>query len=434
MTSPETSAAALPSPTVIRNVVMPADKAQDWDLQHAHAQIHLDRLRGNLAAVRAALRPGIRVFAVVKADAYGLGLPQVALELSEAGIDGFVVSTTSEGLALRRLGLTQEVLVLGPVLEEEVATLMAYQLSITLVSMDQLEWAEREAARQGARARVHIRVDLGLGGQGLDPQLLLALLGRLRSHPRLEWASLFVQQAGGYRADAVLMQQERARLEALLHSVRQAGFEPPLVHSQSSPGVSLAPEAVAGGAVRIGALLYGLRMVDRAPPGIRPVMEIHARVLDVRMLEAGSALSYEAGCHNLSRRRVASLSIGFAMAGFLAMGSADAWVLVRGVRLPLLGRSFMNNLLVDASELPTIERGDEAVLLGQQGALEITAEAIAAAADIRPSAVPLLCSSLPRRYHGAWACAAASSADMASESCSNSGPDSYSSSKSIVEI
>lgn len=419
MTFPDTIAVASPPPAAIPNAGLPADDERVWRLPPAHARIHLDRLRGNLAAVRAALRPGVQVFAVVKADAYGFGLPQVALELSAAGVDGFVVSSTAEGLALRALGLlAAEVVVLGPVLEHEVPLLVAHRLSITLGSMDQLEWVERAAVRLGLRARAHVRVDLGLGCQGLEPQQLLPLLGRLHQHPWVEWASLFVQQAGGYRADTALMKQERARLEALLEGVRQAGFEPPLVHSQSSPGVSMAPEAVSDGAVRIGALLYGLRMADLTLPGIRPVMEIHARVLDVRMLEAGSSLSYEAGSTNLSRRRVAILSIGFGMAGFLAMG-ASAWALVRGMRLPLIGRPFMNNLLVDASELASIQRGDEAVLLGQQGALEITAEEIAAAADIRPSAVPLLCSGLPRRYQGARA-------DMAAEPAAAPGSNPFS--------
>lgn len=437
MTFPDPSAAVSTPSATHRSTVLPADDGPMWGLQPAHALIHLDRLRGNLAAVRAALRPGTRVFAVVKADAYGFGLPQVATELSGAGIDGFVVSSTAEGMALRGLGLQEEMVVLGPVLEHEVATLVAHRLSVTLVSMDQLEWVERAALCLGQRVRAHVRVDIGLGCQGLDPQQLLALLARLHQHPWVQWASLFVQQAGGYRADAVLMQQERARLEALLQSVRQAGFEPPLVHSHSSPGVCMAPEAVTDGAVRIGALLYGLRMADLTLPGIRPVMEIHARVLDVRMLEAGSALSYEAGCNNLRRRRVAILSIGFATAGFLAMG-ASVWVLVRGVRLPLLGRPFMNNLLVDACELPCIERGDEAVLLGQQGALEITAEAIAAAADIRPSAVPLLCSGLPRRYQGALAGTADRPVDLASQPHPDPGspPDAKAcaGSPSIVEI
>lgn len=433
MTYPEPHAAASPSPTGIRNPALPSDDAPLPGLQPAHALIHLDRLRGNLAVVRAALRPGTRVFAVVKADAYGFGLPQVALELGAAGIDGFVVSTTAEGRALRALGLQEEVVVLGPVPEDEVATLVAHRLSITLVSMEQLEWVERAALCLGLRARAHVRVDLGLGGQGLDPQQLLALLARLHQHPWVQWASIFVQQAGSYRADTALMLQERARLEALLHGVRQAGFEPPLVHSHSSPGVSMAPEAVTDGAVRIGALLYGLRMADLSLPGIRAVMEIRSKVVEVRMLEAGSALSYEAGCHNPSRRRVAILSIGFAMAGFLTMGSG-AWVLVRGVRLPVLGRAFMNNLLVDASGLPAIERGDEAVLVGRQGALDITAEAIAAALDIRPSAVPLLCSGLPRRYQGGQAGTAAGAVEAASEPASDPGQDSCPHPKSALEI
>jgi alanine racemase len=371
-------------------------------LQLAQALVHLDRLRGNLAAVRAALKPNTQVFAVVKADAYGLGLSKVGPELSHAGIDGFVVSATAEGLVLRNLGLIEEVIVLGPILEGDVSALVAAGLSATLTSVNQLQWIEAEALRQGVRARVHVRVDLGLGAQGLEPRQLLAVLTRLTTQPCLEWASIFVQQVGGYRADAALLKHEQVKFQALLQRLSDAGFDLPLVHSQSSPGISMAPRAVNDGAVRVGALLYGLRMVDLAPPGIRPVMEIRARVLDVRMLEAGTAVSYEAGLNNLTRRKVANISIGFAMAGFLAV-AANASVLVRGVRLPVLGRAFMNNLLADASELPQIEVGDEVVLLGQQGASEITAEAIAYASDIRPTGVPLLSLGLPRRYLGGWA-------------------------------
>ena len=369
--------------------------------QHAQALIHLDRLRGNLAAVRGALRPGTQVFAVVKADAYGFGLPVIAPELSRAGIDGFVVSSADEGLDLRRLGLTEEVMVLGPFLEADVAVMIAGNLSPTLSSMEQLQWVEREALRQGVRSRVHIRVDLGLGGQGLDPGYVLPLLSKLCAQPCLEWASIFVQQVGAYRADLALMNHESSDFHALLQRIKDAGFELPLVHSLSSPGVSMAQQSATDGAVRIGSLLYGLRMVDAAPAGIRPVMEIRAKVLDVRMLEAGTAFSYEAGFNSAQRLKVANISIGFGMAGFLSM-SSNPCVLVRGVRLPVLGRAFMNNLLADASELPYLERGDDAVVLGAQGELEITAEDIALACQIRPTVVPLLSQGLARHYVGAW--------------------------------
>lgn len=365
----------------------------------AAALIHLGRLRGNLAVLRSALAPGVKVFAVVKADAYGHGLCAVGGALSEAGVDGLVVTTVAEGLALRGLGLSDEIIVLGPYLADEVGDLVAARLSPTWVNLAQLEWLAQAAEQQGVDVPVHLRVDLGKGGQGLDPDCLMPALTRMAALPRLKWASVFTHQMGAYRSDAALLAREREGLRQLLDSLREAGHAVPLVHSDSSAGLSMGHASVFGGAVRVGSLLYGLHMIAGAPAGIRPVMEVRARVTDVRMLEAGATLSYESGFECHKRVRMANVSIGFAQAGFLSRACGGG-VLVRGVFLPILGRSFMNNLLIDASALPDISVGDEAMLLGSQGPLDITAEAIAAAAEIRPSAVPLSFRGLPRHYLG----------------------------------
>lgn len=368
----------------------------------AEALVHLDRLCGNLAVVRSALAPGVKVFAVVKADAYGHGLSMVAPALSKAGVDGFVVSTVAEGQALRRLGLSDEVIVLGPVLVDEMDALVEARLSPTLVNMAQLEWLAQVVERRGVDVQVHLRMDLGMGGQGLDADLLMPALARIAALPRLRCSSVFTHQMGAYRADAGLLAHERDLFRQLLVQLREAGHEVPLVHSDASAGLSMGADSVFGGAVRLGSLLYGLHMIEGAPAGIRAVMEVRARVTDVRLLEAGANIGYESGFECDSRVRMANVSIGFAQAGFLSR-TCSGGVLVRGVFLPILGRSFMNNLLVDASALPDISVGDEAMLMGAQGPNEITAQAIAAEAEVRPSAVPLFFHGLPRHYLGASA-------------------------------
>ncbi|WP_207482396.1 alanine racemase [Arenibaculum pallidiluteum] len=362
----------------------------------AWATVHLDRLRGNLAAIRRVLPHRTQVHAVVKADAYGHGSTRVAKELEGVGVDALAVSSTSEGIELRKVGIHCPILVLGPILPEEAAAAVGFDLAVTVSSSSLALALGAAAAAAGRRARAHVRVDLSLAGFGLPADQAVQFLGWLHSLGGIEVEGLYTHNAGAYRGDPAMMDAERAAVASLVEAVSASGLRPPLVHALSSPGVAI------GGidpldAVRVGSLLYGIRMVPAAPPGIRPVMEIGARVLDVRAIPAGQATAYERGCETDRPRRVATVAMGFAQAGFL-FHAEGGWVLVRGTRLPILGRPFMSTLLADASAVPDVSPGDVATLVGADGPHTITVEDVGAYSRVRPSAVPLLGQGVARVY------------------------------------
>lgn len=364
---------------------------------HTRAIIHLDRLRANLHAIRARLPSRTRVYAVVKADAYGHGMVAVSQALERTQVDGFVVGSTAEGAELRRHGIAGPILVLGPLLPSEADDLVAQRLTAS-VSTPELARALAAAARAARRTvPIHVRIDLGLAGMGVQADTAPGFLRWLSGLDGVQAQGLFAHTVGAYRNDAALVQSERDRFRRLLDELTAEQLRPKIVHALSSPGLTM-DGCESHDGVRLGSLLYGIRMTDGSLPGVRPIIEIRSRLLEISAVPAGTALAYERNGDCAGPMRVGIVPFGFAQAPYMGQAGSIS-VLIRGRRLPMVGRAFMNMMLVDLSAAPDVAPGDEVVIVGQDGAEEITVEEVARCAGIRPSAVALLGPGLTRQHH-----------------------------------
>jgi alanine racemase len=333
-------------------------------------------VRVDLAAIRhnaALLTPeGVRLMAVVKADAYGHGDVAVARAALEGGATWLGVALVEEGIGLRAAGIDAPILVLSEVPPGSEAEALEAGLTPTLYSAGGLE---RLAAAAPAGTAVHVKVDTGMHRVGVfPPEAAPTFAGEVvRAGLRLE--GLWTHFARSEEDEATTRDQ-LALFRRVVDDVKAAGHVPDLLHAANSGATILHPDSHLD-LVRPGIALLGI------PPGpgvgaslgLRPALSWHSAVGFARRLPAGEALSYGHRYRLEQDANVATVPVGYAD-GYPRALSSSADVLIRGRRCRVAGSVTMDQLMVDCGDLP-VASGDEVVLLGSQGDQTITAEELA---------------------------------------------------------
>ena len=340
----------------------------------------------NLRELRRGLKRGTRVCAVVKANAYGHGVREIARLVPSA--DWFAVNSLEEGIELRALGEQRRTLVLGHVPLARLGEAVAQGLDLTLYNVESLTALEGLTAGSEAPmpVRVHLKVETGTGRQGVLPEDVGAFVARLEQVKGAELAGVSTHFANvedtlnhGYA------QRQLGVFSRVLEDLARDRRRPPLVHTASTAAGILLPAAHFA-MIRAGIGLYGLWpsretylssvMGRRSVPQLRPVLSWKARIAQIKILPEGSYVGYGCTYRTTRRTRLGVLPVGYADGYDRGLGNT-AHVLVRGRRAPVIGRICMNLTMVDLSDIPQAALEDEVVLLGRDGEESITAENLA---------------------------------------------------------
>jgi len=374
-------------------------------LRPAWVDVDLAALEHNLARIRERLAgSGARVMAVVKADAYGHGAVGVSRALEAAGVDWLGVALLEEGAEIRRAGVEVPILVLGTARPAKIALYARYGLTPTISSVSELALWRNWTAGQTTVQPIHLKVDTGMGRLGVPVAKVPQALELLRTHPGLELAGLLSHFGDADDLESPRNPAQEARFSEVLGLLTPEERERTLIHMANSAAALHRP-ASRYGLVRLGIALYGLDPAERpdrplapeARTDLRPVMSVRARIVQIRGLPAGTAVSY--GGRTVTRRRsvIAVVPVGYAD-GYAWRLTGKAEALVRGRRVPVAGSVTMDMTLLDVTDAGA-ELGDEVVLLGRQGDEEITATELAAhAGTISWEILCHLGLRLPRRY------------------------------------
>lgn len=349
----------------------------------AWREIDPDALRQNAAALRAALPEGCALMAVVKADAYGHGAILTARALAREGADLFAVACLSEGIALRKGGIRGKILILGWTDPARAPLLRRWRLCATVADAEH----GRALSAQGVPLHVHLAVDTGMHRLGI-PAEDTAHLAEMFALPNLHVDGVYSHLCtsdGDTPADRAFACRQTETFTHTLAMLRGLGLDPGLTHLQASYGV-LNPGCVQGqrfGAARLGLALYGVRSdstpVESLLP-LRPVLSLRARVAAVHQLRAGEGAGY--GLAFTARRDtcLAVLAIGYADGLPRDYADKGGVVLLQGRRCPVVGRVCMDQMLVDATDLPQPpQAGQIATLMGTDGEETLRAEEVAVA-------------------------------------------------------
>ncbi|WP_166241196.1 alanine racemase [Paenibacillus turpanensis] len=353
--------------------------------RYTRAEISLDALRHNLAEFRRVLPPEIKLMSVVKANAYGHGLTEIAEEAASCGVDYIAVAFLDEAIELRRRGITAPVLVLGYTPPEGVEPAWEHDIALTVFSPEVLTKLESltatEACRRNRPLKLHLKIDSGMGRIGLteEREAVEAAL-RISALPGVQLEGLYTHYACADETDKTYTIAQHERFQRIREQLAQRGIEPPIVHIGNSAAGIDTPE-LSGNMLRLGISMYGLypsEEVDGTKVNLMPVMSLKTGLVHVKRVAAGTGISYGTIYTTEREETIGTLPIGYAD-GYSRMLSGKAQVLVNGKRTPVVGRICMDQCMVRIAEedCDQVKAGDEVVLLGQQGGERISAEEIA---------------------------------------------------------
>ncbi|MDO5436027.1 MAG: alanine racemase [Clostridia bacterium] len=336
--------------------------------------IDLSVLRRNFLAIRAAVPATAGVCAVVKADAYGHGAVQTARTLSEAGADMLAVADAGEGAELRLAGIRTPILVLGAVCEDNVRTGVTHDLIQTVCSPEMVYLCARAAAETGRKARVHLKIDTGMGRIGVrDEAERDDVLRALAANPSVVLEGAFTHFADADGDDDGMAYTD-GQYERFLRLT--APLEGRVIrHCANSAAIHRRPE-FALDMVRAGISLYGYPPV-KTETELEPAMTWTATVSYVKTVQPGESVSYGRTYVTGRETRIATVTCGYGD-GYHRAASGSAEVLIRGKKARVIGRICMDQMMADVTDIPGVRAGDEVILIGRSGDERVTAEDIAA--------------------------------------------------------
>ena len=344
-----------------------------------YAEVSLKAIGHNIAQVKKRLRPGVKLLAVIKADAYGHGAVRVGKYLEDQ-VDYFAVATAEEAMELREQGIRLPVLVLGYISPEQYGEILDYDITQTVYSLEIAEKLSKASVKAGCRTKIHAALDTGMTRIGFhiteEEADRIAAISRL---PGLELEGMFTHFSCADQKDKTycgLQLEKFRRMEGML---RERGVEIPVKHICNSAGI-MEFDDYRFDMVRSGIVTYGLypsEEVDKSRLPLIPALSWKSRVIHVQDVEPGLGVSYgatyttEGPC-----TRIATVSAGYAD-GYPRALSNKGRVLIHGRYAPILGRVCMDQMMVDVSHIPDVKVEDTVTLIGREGDRRITMEEVA---------------------------------------------------------
>ncbi|MBN1955805.1 MAG: alanine racemase [Anaerolineae bacterium] len=341
-------------------------------------EVDLEAVAYNVRQIKKIVGREVDVLAVLKADAYGHGALTVARTALNNGASYCGVASVNEAIHLRSGGIDAPILVLGYTPAWLARDALLRDVALTLYDAD-LAWAYSRAATDLRRtARVHVKVDTGMGRLGALPEQTVAFVQQVRELPGLELEGIFTHFSVADHPNLDYTYQQLSCFQRILDRLAEQGVTFRHVHCANSAATLRIPQARFT-MVRLGLAMYGLQPSPHVllPAGFRPALAWKTTIAQVKTLPPGSYISYGNIYRTAEQETVAVIPVGYAD-GFRRAPTRWEAVLIHGHRAPIVGRICMDQTMINVSHIPNVRVGDEVVLIGQQGEDQITAEEVAA--------------------------------------------------------
>lgn len=388
------------------NTVLSSHRYSFW------IEVNLDAIRHNFRNL-SKNAPHSQILAIVKSEAYGHGLETVALTLEEEGAWGFGIANVNEGRRLRQAGITKPIVLVAPILATQIEEAVKLDLRPPIMDLEFAQAISDAAVRLGKNAKVHLKVDTGMGRLSVPPEELLSFCEQAAKLPNIEIEGIYSHFAAADQLDQTYTQTQFAKFTDCIKKLKDLGVNIPYHHIAASAGTLLLPKTCLE-LVRPGIAIYGLwpsqetalvmagrgkdlyKLAEEQVNGdkhldkfgsdqyrdncavgfLQPALTYKAVVSQVKTAQAGTCIGY--GCTFTCHRttNIAILPIGYAD-GLSRSLSNKGEVLIRGYRAPIIGRVCMNLCMVDVTDIPGVRPDDEAVIIGKQGNDYISADEVA---------------------------------------------------------
>lgn len=336
-------------------------------------EVDLSKLVSNFHKIASAVRPA-RVIAVLKANAYGLGVAPFAEALTRTRVDTFGVAEPFEALALREKEGSVPIQILSSILPDEVESMVASHITLPVTDWTMAQHINQVASRLHEKARVHIKLDTGMGRLGILAQDALETIPQIKSLPNLICEGIFSHCPMAYDPENPFTQDQISRFLSIIQACAEKGIAFEKIHLAASDAINNFPRCTQPPFthVRTGINLHGsFDPYGRKTLNVESVLTLKTRVAQVRLLPAGTTLGYgRTWCLNRSTR-VATISAGYADGLPLALTNCGH-VLIHDTPCPVIGRISMDYTTVDVSAVSHVEAGDEVICLGASASHQIT--------------------------------------------------------------
>lgn len=372
----------------------PSELDQSW------LKIDLDAYRHNVRAIMSRLNCGAGLMAVIKANAYGHGMIEVAKAVLSGGAQHLGVAYVEEGIELRQAGITAPILVLGPCLPPVMPDGIRHDLTFALSSEEEISLlaektrAAHQGLDRGKRTKVHLKVDTGMGRAGFSPDELWPAVERVLAEKTLALEGTFTHFSSAEEPDPSATREQIRMFRTLLRNLDEKGVRFRIKHMANSAATVLFPESQLD-MVRCGALLHGLRAWDPKRDGLEllPALSWHTRIIHLCKRPQGWTVGYNRRHRCPRESYLATLPAGY-RDGYRRALTGRGEVMIRGHRLPVVGTISMDFIVVDVTALKQTpeglpELGDEVTLVGcaPDGTDRISIEEIASASGTLPYVV-----------------------------------------------
>lgn len=364
------------------------------------AEIDLDAIAHNVAAIRNHWKKQLNVMAVVKANGYGHGAIPIAKTALKAGASYLGVAMLDEALQLRRAGITAPILILGVMPAKYVELAIKHDIAVTVHRADWMREAQR-LYRGNKRLTMHLKIDTGMGRIGIrnkeeGEQLISLIKG-------CEWAyieGVFTHFATADGEDLSYFNTQYARFNEALSWLKELGVEPPIVHCGNTATGLRFPEKTFS-MFRLGISMYGLvpdlSMKPYLPVELKEAFTLHSRLVHVKQLSPGESVGYGASYHTDDFEWIGTIPIGYADGWLRYHSSKGGYVLIDGKRAPFVGRICMDQSMVRLDE--SVKVGEKVTLIGKNGQETITIDEVAERLETINYEIPCMISErVPRLY------------------------------------
>lgn len=346
--------------------------------QRVWAEVDLDAIWENMVHMKENIAENTKILAVIKTDGYGHGGVPIAKMLEQLDfMFGYAAATYEEAHVLREAGVKKPILILGYTFPYCYEELIREEIRPAVYRRDTVEELATAAAKVGKKAKVHIKVDTGMGRIGITPdEEGLEFVRFLIEHPELEVEGIFTHFAKSDETDKTSANHQLELFQNFIDKIQtELGITIPVKHCSNSAAILEMPQANMD-MVRAGITTYGLypsEEVSKDVVPLRAAMSLYSHIVYCKTIHAGQSVSYGGLFTATKDTRVATIPVGYGD-GYPRSLSGKGYVLIHGKKAPILGRVCMDQFMVDISEIPEAMEGDKVTLLGMDGTERITAE------------------------------------------------------------
>lgn len=339
---------------------------KEWQHRATWVEIDLDAIEDNIKEIRNKLSIN-KIMGVVKADAYGHGAVEITKILIKNGVEYLAVAMLEEAIALRKAGIHHPILVLGYTPEDQAFDIVNWDILQTVYRKDLAYALSKEAIAQSKIAKIHLKVDTGMGRLGFrKKEEILEVTKELKKLPNLEIQGIFTHFSSADERDKEYTLGQLQKFNEICEALDKEGIEIPLKHVANSATTIDIPKAHFD-LVRLGIILYGLypsQEVLKEKLHLKPAMTFKTKISHIKRVPPHTSIGYGRKFTTKRESMIATLPVGYAD-GYSRMLSNKGEVLIKGKRAPIVGNICMDQCMVDVTELPRVQIEDEVILFGE---------------------------------------------------------------------